>query len=675
MSKKVLSLFMAALMIFGGSFTAYAEVESMQDSGYPTVEIIPGIDNTNDLVGPMYVNENTGDADNGFVSITPLGGNLVKVYYHTAYYMMNEDSELVLADLNSIYYKAANSVFLVSFSPILSVGEYAIFELGVAPHPEQEDFRPAVSHITTFDMNFTPPTEIYGLISGVKYGEDGNPIDGVSFDFEVYWADDDPEVDDPVATAFSDPTTGVMTFMYFGDTEEFDSLELEPGLYKIYEVDLPEAYEFMHFIIIDGINISDPLMNGAEFEIIDDSTILLFNAFNRMKDSSIMAFKYDAAHEENTPFADNMFEFEVWIDVEEETGPIAIGQSQLDGSVLFFEEWDEEGPIGDGVTTLDLLYGNYIIKEINIPDSHEFVKFALIADDEDPIWSEEGDDPEIPFMAGDVDLFKFVFYNIEKTSELRAFKFNAESIDENIPGFTDFSFNFLVKDSNEEVVALGRSVMDGTGKVLFYTEWEMVEDEYIPVGDGVEVLVLPYGEYTIEELALMGYDYMGFMMYEDGELVEPGDPMLMVIPFMAGDVESFVFEFYNKKHIEYKEDTAYAYPGSMTAGGTLNSVIKSKNWGWYINATEGTFAIYAGAGQNNISKGVYVGDVTFSIVDNKYTYELDLLPGVEVIDGPHFGVYTGTNKIPNGPGLYTNKITAASANVLVLHLVVKYPIE
>lgn len=119
MSKKVLSLFMAALMVFGGSMAAFAEVASIQDPGYPTVEIIPGIDHTNDLVGPMYVNENTGAADNGFVSITPLGGNLVKVYYHTGYYMMNEDSELVLADLNSIFYKAANSVFLVSFSPLL----------------------------------------------------------------------------------------------------------------------------------------------------------------------------------------------------------------------------------------------------------------------------------------------------------------------------------------------------------------------------------------------------------------------------------------------------------------------------------------------------------------------------------------------------------------------------
>lgn len=401
--------------------------------------------------------------------------------------MMNEDDELVLADLNSIFYKAANSVFKVSFSPILKLDEYAIFELGIAPHPNQNDFRPAVSHITTFDMNFTPPTRLYGTISGVKYGDDDNPIIGKSFEFEIFKSGDDPEVDNPVATAVSDSTTGVMKFKLFGEVDASDTLELDPGMYKIFEVNLPPEYEFVKFIIIEGINTSDPLPNGAMFEIVSDEQLIIFNAFNRMKDSSIMAFKYDAAHEEDTPFADMMFEFEVWIDDEEETGPIAIGQSQPDGSVLFFDEWDEEGPIGDGVATLDLLYGNYIIKEINIPDSHEFVKFALIADDEDPIWSEEGDDPEIPFMAGDVDLFKFVFYNIEKTSELRAFKFNAASMDENIPGFTDVSFDFLVKDSDEEIVALGRSVMDGTGKVLFYTEWEMDEDVYVPIGDGVEV--------------------------------------------------------------------------------------------------------------------------------------------------------------------------------------------
>lgn len=671
MSKKVLSLFMAALMVFGGSLAAFAAIID-QDMDYPMVVLVPDIDHTDDLGIAVY---DKGETDNGYVKVEPYVGDTVLVTYHNGFTILNEDDEEVIGLLKYFYYKASTFVFKVTFSPSLAVGDSAVVDLGEAVNKGGQIFQPEVSHFITFAAGFEPPTEIYGLISGVKYGEDENPINGVSFDFEVYWATDDPEEDNPIATAYSDPTTGVMKFMYFGDDEEFDELELEPGLYKIYEVDLPEAYEFMHFIIIDGVNISDPQPNGAMFEIVSDEQLIIFNAFNRMKDSSIMAFKYDAAHEEDTPFADMMFEFEVWIDDEEETGPIAIGQSQPDGSVLFFDEWDEEGPIGDGVATLDLLYGNYIIKEINIPDSHEFVKFALIADDEDPIWSEEGDDPEIPFMAGDVDLFKFVFYNIEKTSELRAFKFNAASMDENIPGFTDVSFDFLVKDSDEEIVALGRSVMDGTGKVLFYTEWEMDEDVYVPIGDGVEVLVLPYGEYTIEELTLMGYDYMGFMMYEDGELVEPDDPMLMVIPFMAGDVESFVFEFYNKKHVEYKEDTAYAFHGNMP-GGTLNSVLKSKNWGWYINTPPaGAYKIYAGAAQNNISKGVYVGDVTFSIINGKYAYTLDLKPGVEVVDGPHFGVYTAANKIPNGPGLYTNNITAASAKVLVLHLVVKYPME
>lgn len=72
MSKKVLSLFMAALMVFGGSLAAFAEVESIQDPGFPTVVIVPDIDHTNDLTGPVYVNNNTGDADNGYVKITHL---------------------------------------------------------------------------------------------------------------------------------------------------------------------------------------------------------------------------------------------------------------------------------------------------------------------------------------------------------------------------------------------------------------------------------------------------------------------------------------------------------------------------------------------------------------------------------------------------------------------------
>ncbi|HAS73610.1 MAG TPA: hypothetical protein DCS67_05650 [Clostridiales bacterium UBA8960] len=672
MNKKVLSLFLAALMVFGGSFAAFAETMSAQEPGYPMVELVPGIEHTNELIGPVYVNNNTGAADNGYVKITPLGGDLVKVHYYNAYYLLNEENEPVLADLNSIFYKAAQSVFKITFNPILALDEYAIFELGIAPHQNQQDFRPAVSHITTFDMNFTPRTQIYGLISGVKYGEDENPIVGVSFDFEIYHAEDDPEVDDPVATATSDPLTGEMVFKYFGDSEEFNELELEPGMYKIYEVNLPEAYEFMHFIIIEGIDISDPQPNGATFTIVNDDTILIFNAFNRMKDSQMTAFKYDAAHEEDTPFADVMFDFELWFEDE----LYAIGKSQSDGSILFYLTWDEEGePTGEGLAELDLLYGDYVIKEINIPESHMFVKYAILIDEEETVWSDEEDPPIIEFMAGDVDNIMFKFYNIEKTSEIKAFKFNSLSIDPEVPGFTDVSFDFLVKDDEGEIVALGKSVMDGSGKVLFYTDWEVVDEELVPIGEGVETLVLPYGDYTIEEIAMIGYDYMGFMMYEDGELLDPEDPMLMVIPFKAGDVESFVFEFYNKKHIEYKEDTAYAFHGTMP-GGTLSSVIRSKNWGWYISTPpQGSYKIYAGAGQNDISKGVYVGDVTFSVVAGKYTYTLDLKPGVEVVDGPHFGVYTAANKIPNGPGLYTNNVTAANAKVLVLHLVVKYPME
>lgn len=672
MSKKVLSLFMAALMVFGGSLAAFAVIID-QDTGYPVVELVPDIDHTDDLGIDIF---DKGETDNGFVKVEPHVGDQVLVTYHTGFTIKDAENNDVTGLLKFFYYKASTFVFKVTFSPSLAVGDSVIVDLGEAVNKGGQIFQPGVSHFITFAGGFEPPTEIYGLLSGVKYDEIGNPIIGKTFYFEIFNAEDDPEEDEPVALAYSDSLTGEMMFKLNGVGDYDNELELEPGNYKIYEVNLPPEYEFVKFVITTNAVPTEFNYNGAPFTVPESAnSIVQFLAVNRMKDSSITAFKYDAAHEEDTPFADMMFEFELWIDDEEETEPLAIGQSQPDGSILFFKEWDEEGPIGDGVATLDLLYGSYLIKEVNIPDSHKFVKYAIMIDEEETVWSDEEDSPIIEFMAGDVDNIIFKFYNIEKTSELRAFKFNAASTDENVPGFTDISFDFLVKNSDEEIVALGRSVMDGTGKVLFYTEWEMVEDVYVPIGEGVEVLVLPYGEYTIEELALMGYDYMGFMMYEDGELIVPDDPMLTVIPFMAGDVESFVFEFYNKKHIEYKEDTAYAFHGNMP-GGTLNSVLKSKNWGWYINTPPaGAYKIYAGAAQNNISKGVYVGDVTFSIVNGKYAYTLDLKPGVEVVDGPHFGVYTSANKIPNGPGLYTNNITAASAKVLVLHLVVKYPME
>jgi hypothetical protein len=667
MMKKFISLTMAALMIFSGSLMSFAETASVQDPGYPMVEIVPGIDHTNDLVGPTYVNNNTGAADNGYVSITPLGGNLVKVHYYNGYYLLNEDNEPVLADLNSIYYKAANSVFLVTFSPILALDETAIFELGIAPHDQQEDFRPAVSHITTFDMNFTPPTELYGLISGTKLDEEGNNIIDVSFDFEVYSVDPDTMIETLVATAYSQLGTGTLIFSHVGDPAEYNELELPVGLYKLYEVNLPEGYEFVEIYVVEG-GIPGPAQgNGVQFELVSDEQFLSFDIVNKIKDSTIKAFKYDAAFEEDTPFEDIMFDFELWFGDE----LYAIGESQSDGTVLFYLDWDLDGnPVGEGVTELELLYGYYTIKEINIPESHAFVKYIILADDAEPIMSSEGADPEYMFLAGDVDQFSFKFYNILKTTEITGFKYNAASTDPEEPGFTDVSFNFLVKDEEGVVVAVGHSVMDGSGKILFHKEWD---ENFMGTDVGVEVLVLPYGAYTIEEVSKTGYNYLGYEKYEEEILVSSGETL--VVPFLAGDISKIGFIFRNEKMIVYKEDTAYAYPGSMSAGGTLNSVIKSKNWGWYINDTEGTFAIYAGAGQNDISKGVYVGDVTFKIVAGKYTYELDLLPGVIVTDGPHFGVYTAANKIPNGPGLYTNNITAAQAGVIVFHLGVKYPIE
>jgi len=670
MIKKTLSLFLAALMIFSGSFVVSAETESIQDPGFPTVEIIPGIDNTNDLVGESYVNENTGEADNGYVKIIPLGGNLVKVHYYNGYYLLNDDDEPVLADLNSIYYKAANSVFLVTFSPLLALDETAIFELGVAPHPQQQDFRPAVSHITTFDMNFTPPAEIYGLISGMKMDE-GGLIIPISFDFEVYMVDPDTDIETLVATAYSDPTTGVLKFSYVGDPTLYDNLELEPGDYKLYEVDLPDEYEFVNIVIVEGLNISEPQENGAPFTIVDDNTIISFNITNRIKDSLIRAFKFDANEEENTPFADLSFSFELW----KGDALFAIGESGPDGSVLFYLEWDEFGdPIGEGLTDLDLLYGDYTIKEVDIPISHEFVKLMVHADDDEPILIDET--TEYMFSAGDVDTFEFYFYNKIKTSEITGFKFNSASLIPEVPGFTDVSFNFLVKNEELETVAIGHSLMDGTGVIIFHLEW----DEFgVPTDTGTTTLVLPYGLYTTEEVSKTGYQYMGYEKYEGEILVDSG--IATSISFQAGTSPTFKFIFKNEKIIIYKDDTAYAFPGYITGstldGGKLLDVVKkSNNWGWYINDQEGTFDLIAGAGKNIVENGTKVGTVTIFIKPNGYYgYTLNLMPGASVVGSPHFGVYNSPSKIPNAPGQYTNNILAAQATVMVFHVSVHYPVE
>jgi hypothetical protein len=619
----------------------------------------------------------------------------------------------------------------------------------------------------------------------------------MSFDFKIY------DVDDKlIATAFSDPNTGELYFTMLDDqgdpipalTNKL-SLDLPEGTFFIKEVNIPDGYEFVRFEVRDSEGFL--IDSGDEDPIIEflseDGLVVSFLFFNRMKDSTINAFKFDADEEGMVPIEGVVFDFEVWED-KEGGEKVAIGRSDDTGKVLFYTSWDlDDEPIDPGVEDLVLLYGDYIIKEVNLPDAFEFIRFAMYADGEDLDMSEEGDDPEYPFSVGDVDTFRFEFYNRMKDSTINAFKFNAD--EEGMVPIEGVVFDFEVWEDKEggEKVAVGRS--DDNGDVWFYDEWPTLEpgtkDLVLPYGDyiikevnlptayefirfamyadgeelemseegddpefpfsagevdsfrfefynrmkdsiitGIKLdengepfdgisfdfeiftaahekianavsnpvdgtlwfamldefgdpilprtdsLVLPFGDYYITELDLTGYDFVKAQLFVDGELVIP-DFLTPTVPFSAGDEETIHFIFNNVKEIEYKDETAYAIYGP-DGGGTLNSIRGNKNWGWYINAPtlgEGETAfydIYAGAGKNDITKGTYVGQVEVGI-ENGYFVTTFHLIDIVILDEVHFGSYVNTTDIPKAPGLYAQTVPAADAKFIVIHMVVWIP--
>ncbi|MBI9015519.1 MAG: hypothetical protein JEZ08_25095, partial [Clostridiales bacterium] len=189
-----------------------------------------------------------------------------------------------------------------------------------------------------------------------------------------------------------------------------------------------------------------------------------------------------------------------------------------------------------------------------------------------------------------------------------------------------------------------------------------------------------YGEITLTDLVPGIYEI--FELEFDGSDVWTSEIDASPVEVMPGQTDpAALVEITNYRRMV--EETAYAYPDGD--GGELRNVIKknSNNWGWYIDASEEilgqSFDVYAAAGQNDISKGKYVGTVTFTDDGSGY-YEAEFeadpgIFGLSVTDGPHFGVYALPEDIPNSPGKYSNKVSIADATAIVFHIVVEYPME
>lgn len=685
MRNKLLSIFLATLMIFGGSFASFAvDPEVLEYYGPIEVKGQQNVDAVMPIIN-LWLKDNgyqefpwisekidNWGTSNDYINFTPPSGgtNLYTLHYNKAIpdVIKNEVTglyDIVPSDpprkLEYFFIKSATNIYVMILPEPLAVGQSIYVQL------------PAdISH--SYVGSYESPTELYSIISGYKYDADTSepelPIYGMSFDFEIY-----DEDDNLVATAFSDPGTGELFFTMLDDqgdpipdlTDKLD-LELPEGTFFIKEVNIPEGYEFVRFEVRDSMyNLID---SGDEDPVIEflseDGLKVSFIFFNRMKDSTIKAFKFNADEEGLVPILGVPFDFEIWED-KDGGEKVAIGRSDDTGKVLFYTDWDLDGePIDSGVEDLVLLYGNYLIKEVNLPDAYEFIRFAMFADGEELDLSEEGDDPEYPFSVGDVNTFRFEFYNRMKDSTLTGLK-----LDQNGMPFDGISFNFDIYNALDEKIA--NAVSDSVDGTLMFAMLDEFGEPILPRDD---TLVLPYGSYYITELDLTGYDFVKAQLFVDGELVIP-DFLTPTVLFSAGDANSIHFVFNNIKEVQYKDYTAYAIYGPG-GGGTLNSIRGNNNWGWYINAPilgEGQtvfYDIYAGAGQNDISKGIYVGQVEIGINGGYYETTFHLVNNV-ILDEVHFGSYVKLTDIPKGVGNFSQTVTANKAKYIVIHTVVSIP--
>ncbi|MCM4159580.1 hypothetical protein FHG64_16310 [Antarcticibacterium flavum] len=104
-------------------------------------------------------------------------------------------------------------------------------------------------------------------------------------------------------------------------------------------------------------------------------------------------------------------------------------------------------------------------------------------------------------------------------------------------------------------------------------------------------------------------------------------------------------------------ESAYMYSDDDS---TLNSVYpRPANWGWYleydVNTAQESYPLYAGAGQNEISKGTHVGNVIIHYNPDYSVYAEIVMLGDYELRGQHtfVGDALPTGKRP-GPGQYTN---------------------
>lgn len=243
------------------------------------------------------------------------------------------------------------------------------------------------------------PIVVSGLVDGQKYDASGSFLYDVPFDFEIYtWVEG--QKGELVAKAQSEVANlGDFLFSQPGEIDNItaSNLELSEGEYYIEEVNIPLNYEFVKFVIADGLNPVSEFGNGATFSVIGENQNIAIEAYNQKKLSHFVAYKYNGASAEPEGFVDYSFDF-VLKDVDN-LMDYAYGHSLTDGSGLIVWDLADTEEI-EMLEDLELPEGNFEVMEMQKPGFNLTGTMLYIqdVDDLEPAVT-PGSEMTVPFMS------------------------------------------------------------------------------------------------------------------------------------------------------------------------------------------------------------------------------------------------------------------------------------
>jgi hypothetical protein len=145
----------------------------------------------------------------------------------------------------------------------------------------------------------------------------------------------------------------------------------------------------------------------------------------------------------------------------------------------------------------------------------------------------------------------------------------------------------------------------------------------------------------------------------DGQSLD-GETAWAGLDIWASNRWAYYFNFTVTVEEEEKPVTEWVELGTGFAVGdrTFTQLFgKKARWGWVITVNPGSYStpIYVGAGGNDVSKGVHVGDLVYSYSGGVLNVSYNLKPGYGLTE-TH--VYAGSsNPITTAPGQYGNQKT------------------